>query len=376
MQATQRRVDAGVVQRLLDEPYRFGFFQAVRMLEMWFAQDVARYAGERVVFRNTLSLTFAPSELERATPYDRDGAPLGSGEERHAAVETRALARIELVPAFFGLLGGQGALPLHYTEDLIAREHVQRDRAAREYLDVFSHRATALFYEAWKKYRLPFHYELDKDERYLPLLLAVAGLAHRPTRGALQQGAGPLIDEALAGYALPIRQRPMSAAYLQQVLADYFRVQVRVEQFVGKWYDVPPSHLSRLGLANATLGATALAGERVWQRDMRLRLVLGPLSKRDYEALLPAAPRAVALERMLSLIGGVVFDYEVSLVLARAEVGPARLGGGARLGWDAFVCTRESERDRDDARYEVHVIEEREARDAVPERRSLEYEVT
>ncbi|PTB21028.1 type VI secretion system baseplate subunit TssG [Trinickia symbiotica] len=374
MQATQRRVHAGVVRRLLDEPYRFQFFQAVRMLEMWFGQDVVRYAGERIVFRNTLSLTFAPSELERATPYGGDGAPVDSDEARDAAIEARSLARIDLVPAFFGMLGGQGALPLHYTEDLIAREQLRRDRAARAYLDVFTHRATALFYEAWKKYRLPFHYELDQDERYLPLLLAIAGLGHRPTRGALQQGTGTLIDEALGGYALPVRQRPMSAAYLERVLADYFRVHVRVEQFVGKWYEVPPSHLSQLGYANVTLGATALAGERVWQRDMRLRLVVGPLSKRDYERLLPAAPHAVALERMLSLVGGAVFEYEVVLVLARSEVGPARLGGGARLGWDAFVCTRESERDRDDARYEVHVSDDREEGGNLHEVPDLEYE--
>jgi type VI secretion system protein ImpH len=55
-------------------------------------------------------------------------------------------------------------------------------------------------------------------------------------------------------------------------------------------------------------------------------------------------------------------------------VGPARLGGGARLGWDAFVCTRESERDRDDARYEVHVIDDRDQGANFHEVHDLEYE--
>jgi predicted component of type VI protein secretion system len=44
----------------------------------------------------------------------------------------------------------------------------------------------------------------------------------------------------------------------------------------------------------------ALVGERVWQRDMRARIVVGPLSKRDYEAFLPGGAPAVALERMLT----------------------------------------------------------------------------
>ncbi|OXH82979.1 type VI secretion protein, partial [Burkholderia multivorans] len=87
-------------------------------------------------------------------------------------------------------LGAQGALPLHYTEQIAAREHLKRDHAARAFFDVFSNRATALFYAAWKKYRLPFHYELDRDERYLPLLLAIAGVPSDDVRDSLAAGAG------------------------------------------------------------------------------------------------------------------------------------------------------------------------------------------
>lgn len=38
MQPAQRRVDSRVIERLLDEPYRFQFFQAVRVLERWFVE--------------------------------------------------------------------------------------------------------------------------------------------------------------------------------------------------------------------------------------------------------------------------------------------------------------------------------------------------
>ena len=360
MQAAQRAIDAGVVERLLDEPYRFQFFQAVRVLETWFSRRREGRESERgaepIVFRNSLALTFPASELEHALPYDEAGQALAGADAWRRALADRAVDRVELTPALFGLLGGQGALPLHYTEQLIGRAHIQRDHAAREFFDVFSNRATALFYAAWKKYRLPFHYELDRDERYLPLLLTLAGVPDAPTRANVQGGPGTLLDEAIAGYALPARHRPMSAAYLARALTDYFRVPVCVEQFAGRWYTVPSERVTVLGRVNATLGATALAGERVWQRDMRARIVVGPLRKRDYEAFLPGEARAVALERMLTLLAGITIEYEVSLVLAREEVGTSRLGGGARLGYDAFLCTREAEHDRDDARYELNVI--------------------
>ncbi|TKC88329.1 type VI secretion system baseplate subunit TssG [Trinickia terrae] len=363
MQAAQRRIDPGVVERLLDEPHRFEFFQAVRMLERWFAQQTPENANARpgdvlarhIAFRNTLSLSFPASEIQGAMSYDEAGDAVADSAKRAQAIAEETLARVELTPAFFGLLGGQGALPHHYTEQMLARE-MKRDHAAREFFDIFSNRATALFYAAWKKYRLPFHYELDKDERYLPLLLALAGVSDAPSRSSVQRGRGALADEAIAGYAMAARHRPMSAAYLQCTLSEYFNVPVRVEQFVGKWYDVPPDQLTLLGSFNATLGATALAGARVWQRDMRARLVIGPLKMADYEAFLPGAERAVALERMLTLLAGVTLEYEVKLVLCRTEVGPIQLGRGSRLGWDAFLCTRDAERDRADARYELHVI--------------------
>ncbi|MFX1675386.1 type VI secretion system baseplate subunit TssG [Paraburkholderia sp. A2WS-5] len=364
MQAPQRRIDPGVIERLLDEPHRFEFFQAVRLLERWFAdkaQDRQRdVLGQRVTFRNTLSLGFPPSEIEQAMSYDEAGRPLAEKAARTAALEEGKLEQVAITPAFFGLLGAHGALPLHYTEQIVAREQVKRERAAREFFDVFSNRATALFYAAWKKYRLPFHYELDRDERYLPLLLALAGVANGDSRDSLRDGhdgPGALFDEAIAGHAIAARHRPVSAAYLQNTLSDYFNAPVRVEQFVGKWYDVPPEQLSSLGTSNVVLGATALAGERVWQRDMRARLVIGPLTKKDYEAFLPGGERAMALERMLMLLGRMTLEYEVQLVLRRSDVGASQLGAGSRLGWDAFLCTHEADRDRSDAHYELHVTQ-------------------
>jgi len=120
---------------------------------------------------------------------------------------------------------------------------------------------------------------------------------------------------------------------------------------------VPAAQQTMLGMTNAVLGGGAMAGERVWQRDLRLRLVIGPLDREGYESFLPGAKAARALESMLTMFTGVSLEYEVQLVLRAAEVKGARLdtvAGGARLGWDSFLVTEAQQHDRSDVRYEIH----------------------
>lgn len=98
----------------------------------------------------------------------------------------------------------------------------------------------------------------------------------------------------------------MSSPYLQQTLSQYFGVPVRAKPLAGRWCGVPRDHLSwwtQSGGVNMTLGSTVLAGERLWQCDIGVQLVIGPLSKSDHEAFLPGFDRAVTLGRLVTMFG-------------------------------------------------------------------------
>ena len=197
MSPTQRRNSFGLIAELLARPQRFGFFQAVRVLERWLDHDAAhggepRHAGlvsPRLHFRNSLSLSFAASEIEALTVTPRanegqmacpDSVSLAEPGQPGQVPEASSVARIELTPAFIGLLGAGGTLPLHYTELIAQSELHQRDSSARAFLDVFTHRAASLFFLAWKKHRLHLQYESDQRDRFLPLMLALATLSALP----------------------------------------------------------------------------------------------------------------------------------------------------------------------------------------------------
>ncbi|NMG77542.1 type VI secretion system baseplate subunit TssG [Aromatoleum diolicum] len=355
MRASNWRFDPGLIDQLIETPHRFEFFQAVRVLDRVFrtnAEEGLRAEDPlsgRIRFRNTLNLGFAPAQIEALHPIyaqDADGR------------SSTALRRVEITPYFMGMLGLHGALPTHYTERIAERERYHRDRAARAFVDIFSNRSVAQFYQAWKKYRLPLQYESDRKNHFVPLVMALGGLGFPSLRNRLNEAPGAIDDEAIAHFSSLLAQRPLSALALQRILSRYFRVPVRVEQFVGKWYLLPAEQRSALGGRNAALGKTALVGERVWQRNLRVRLHIGPLACSRYGEFLPGGELAAALEKLMTLATGFQFEYEIRPILRASEVRPAALvsGAPARLGRDAFLSTRCSDVDRSDAVFELHPI--------------------
>lgn len=349
----RRRPDAAPIERLLQSPQGFEFHQAVRLLTRWMhGQPEERRTVLR--FRNSLALSFPASEiaaLESAASLDEDA------EE----ADDDAPARLSLTPAFMGLLGANGALPLAYSEQFAAHEAAERDDAARAFLDIFQHRAVTLFHEAWRKHRLPLQFERDRRERYLPLVLSLAGLGEPALRERLGPREGGVADDALAYYAGLLQRRAVSADHLQRVLSDYFATGCKVTQFVGRWFELEPeSQLSLAGDATQCLGRDTVLGARVWQRDLRVRLTFGPMDRAQHARFLPGGPAAHALRQLLALVSGAALEYEVRLVLRAADVRPALLtpseDDAPRLGWNALLCTGRETVDRDEAAYDLHAL--------------------
>lgn len=353
MRAPQRRIDPGLVDQTIREPERYEFFQLVRLYEIVFRDrdgGTDELVSERIRFGNSLRLGFAPSQVDGMRPrYRRDAEGL----------ETAEVDQVEITPSFMGMLGVNGSLPIHYTEQVIHRERFEKDMSGRAFLDLFTNRAVGHFYRAWKKYKLPIQYETDRQNRFLPLVLALAGLGFDALRERMNAAPGAVDDESLAFLAGLLRQKPVSGEALERALSSYFREQVVVEQFVGRWYVIPQEQRSTLGGRNSVLGSNVLAGERVWQRNLRVRIHIGPLSHQRYMAFLPKGDIAAALEKILSLATGGQFEYEIRPILRAADVRPTALaaGQGARLGYDSFMLTRSQTQDRSDTRYLTRFVQ-------------------
>jgi type VI secretion system protein ImpH len=369
MPAAHRRTKQGVIQRLLAEPQRFEFFQAVRLAIDWLGEHGvprAKALDQHLRFTNSVSLGFPASQVE-TLQAQADGRDADYQALEHAAREQQEL-QIRITPSFMGLLGAHGALPAHYTERIVAWQASEQDEAPRAFLDMLSNRMLALFYEAWRKHRVEQQMGQGIDA-FQPLLLALAGFDHGVERHA-GDTPGEVRDDAIAFYAGLLHQRPMSSVTLGLVLSGYLGVPVKVQEAIGHWNPMALHEQCCLGVGNASLGEDTMLGPNSWRPDLRVRVSLGPLSKAGFDKLLPNGAGAATLKKLLCLLGEPTLAYEVELVLRASEVRPVCLVGGvepgSRLGRDSFMLSAPVQTNRTDMRYDVRPME------PLPPRRPLE----
>jgi type VI secretion system protein ImpH len=334
---------------LFDEPYRFGFFQAVRLLERLYPERlpvgrarqpdgrVTEPAREVVRFRTPATLNFPPSEVHE---LGRDG---------NAAPDDP----LRMTVAFMGLTGPSGVLPAPYTELLMERTRQLPERARAKgtalqaFFDLFGHRAISLFFRAWEKYRFAVAFEREnlacriraQEDRFTEYLFDLIGLGTRGLRGRLE-----LPDQGLLRYAGMIAQRPHSASALGEILGDYFAAPARIAQFTGQWLTLEANDLTRLGRANSRLGQSTIAGTRVWDTQSRFRLRFGPLPFKQFVEFLPNGSAFKPAIKLTRFLAGQEFDFDLQLVLKREEVPGTVLTTRARrkpmLGWTTWLKTR------------------------------------
>jgi type VI secretion system protein ImpH len=239
-----------------------------------------------------------------------------------------------------------GLLPLYYTELLMERRRA-RDHGIVEFFDIFNHRAIALFYQAWEKYRFTVAYERGELDRVSHHLLDLIGMG---TRGLQNRLA--IVDDTLLFYSGLFALQPRSAQSLKQILVDYFEVPVEIEQFVGAWYRLETADQCEFRNADSfseQVGAGAVVGDEIWETQFGARVVLGPLTLAQYRDFLPNGSAYAPLKAITRFFAGREMEFEVQLVLKRNEVPPCELGNesetGPQLGWLTWGRTVPMNRD-------------------------------
>ncbi len=367
MASPLRREDAPLIEMLGAEPYRFEFFEIVRILER-FAEGggapgaaqssfptgdslptVASFhavgedgdpASEVVRFRSQPTLSFPAGSVVQISPRSRAGAAGGFS------------APFEVYVSFLGLTGAAGVLPQHYTRHLIERIR-DKDLAQQDFFDLFNHRLISFFFRAWEKYRLAPSYERAErrsrrgraaDDPISGCLFGLLGLGTGGLRGRLG-----FEDEALLLYGGFFASGSRSAASLGRLLADHFGVEASIEPFQGRWLHLSAADTTHLPSrarpegSHPLLGIDSMLGERVWDVQSKFRVRLGPMDYRRFVRFLPEGDGLKRLWRIVRLYAGSELDFEVQVVIAGPAIPACELGCEGnerpRLGWNTWLRT-------------------------------------
>lgn len=306
-------------------PHRYDFFQALRLIDARHADKprlgtARRPVDEPVRLGQAADLAFASASIAAVDLADRSGRP-----------------RLEVL--FFGLFGPNGPLPLHMTAYARERKLHKGDETLLRFADLFHHRLLLLFYRAWAQAQPTVSLDRPAEDRFADYVGALVGVGGEAWR---RRDAAP--DHARLAFAGLLSRQARNAEGLARLLSGYLAMQVRVEQFAGRWMALPEAERSRIGrrvasrrLATAQLGASAVLGRAVFDRQHHFRIHVGPLDLSAFESLLPVGSALPAVQALVRQYLGLEFGWDLRLVLAKTQVPPCRPGRFGRLGWTSWL---------------------------------------
>ena len=325
---------AGVIQRVLERPFDYSFFQVVRLLEraafyLNRQESTDKNHNVQKYGHNPVALFTRPdSEVFRFKAHQTLTFPGSEIAAIAAKKNTSSIMQWHITTNFIGLTGATGIMPYHYTELILQRLKL-KDQSMPVFLNLFNHRITSLFYQASTKYFLPIEYERKQLNRPVKRaqdtithsLLSLIGLG---TPGVIDNMHNPY--ESLLYYSGLLSKQLRTTTGLRQILQHYFDIPVTVKEFVGQWRELIEDVRSRLPSKalpkgqNARLGQSAILGYRGWFAQGKIRIILGPLNKWQLDHFAPGTKTITRLNEFVRIYVGMEIDYDFIIRVKRSDI--------------------------------------------------------
>ncbi|TIL38913.1 type VI secretion system baseplate subunit TssG [Mesorhizobium sp.] len=254
--------------------------------------------------------------------------------------------------ANLGLMGPEGPMPLHLTRWVLDRlsqrwftgadARQTSDTTFVDFVNILQHRMIALYYRAWADAHPAVQVERAVGGRVRAMLEAMAGTGLPGTQN-------PDLDAVKLRQAASLASQVDGPERLTLFLAEAFKVPVAIKEFVATWMTIPATLQTRLTQAYAVLGRGATIGPRVFSRQSRIELRVGPLGYEEFKAFLPGGQRLKMFKQAVRDMVGESLDVDLRIVLAREAVPPPRIGA-VQLGRTTWLARPTERGDADDMR--------------------------
>lgn len=272
------------------------------------------------------------------------------GQEPSLAFAPAALSRLEDATAhsparlrqhFIRYIGPNGPLPVHLSDFIQERARNHGDTTWLAFLDMFTHRFALHFYRAWAQARPAVAVDRPQQDNFRQYVGALMG-----TGTPVRQERDAIQDDARLHFSGWLARQVRSRDSVEAVLAGYFGVTVKLEQWVGHWVKLASDDLTRLGQSvnGRGLGQGAVMGTQVWDRQHRVRVCLGPLTWPQYQMFLPNGSARKLLQRWMQQLLGDEYEWDALLILHKQVVPATYLGKQSSLGWTSWLGNKPRDR--------------------------------
>lgn len=315
-----RRSPSRIKKTLLEEPRRFSFIQALRLLRRLVRGKTGREPEENALSRKIhvrpeLSLDFPGTDITDIKEIDTD-----SGD-------------YQVTATFLGLYGASSPLPSFYTEDLI--DEYNEDRSiTRDFLDIINSPFYDLLFQAWGKSQLVYQLTEIRDQRPLERLYRLLGLETDHFRRSFKDSYRLLRYIGLA------TQLPRSAEGLRAMLSDALGViDIEVVPCVERMAAIPESQRLWLNATGNILGEDSVLGEQIADCTGKFRIRIGPTGGELLHAFLPDEKPFAEIAELVKFYLDQPFDWDLEIVLKPGEAQGMVLGQTqwSRLGWNTWL---------------------------------------
>jgi type VI secretion system protein ImpH len=266
--------------------------------------------------------------------------------------EAKDKAPARVTVANLGLMGPEGPMPLHLTRWVLDRlsqrwftgadAQQTSDTTFVDFVNILQHRLIALYYRAWADAHPAVQVERAVGGRVRAMLEAMAGIGLPGTQNLD-------LDAVKLRQAASLASQVDGPERLTLFLAEAFKVPVQIKEFVATWMTIPATLQTRLAQAYAVLGRGATIGPRVFSRQSRIELRVGPLGYEEFKTFLPGGQRLKMFKQAVRDMVGESLDVDLRIVLARESVPQPRIGA-VQLGRTTWLARPAERGDADDMR--------------------------
>ncbi len=309
METSLRLSTSSIKEDFFQKPYDFSFFQGMRILEHIFGLNA-------IHVKAYVTLSPASSDIQH--------------------IKMISLDKVSLTINLLSIAGSQGPLPTPYTE-LVMDRLKQKDLGFNDFLDIFNHKLSMLYYKIYKNFTPGFDLCPPHKSFFGESVIGLCGLSLSYTMGE------NVSKRIFLKYSGILWQQPRSVVGLEQILSDFFRVPAKIYPFQGKFMNVDKEDWTSIGVnlsKNNTLGQDAMIGKQSWIVPSHMMVQIGIVNEDWIEEFLKGGSAYTHLKALIHHYCGRKYPFDLHLLCRPSKPLESGLKANSKLGWTSIAGKR------------------------------------